>query len=150
MGRLLLLFIAVPAVELVLLVEIGKRIGTPSTLGLIVLTGALGAALARGQGLRVIGEIQTELGQGRVPGHTWIEGAMILVAAALLVTPGILTDAFGFMCLIPPVRHWISLRILARLRTGVVSGSFRVYRQESPGEREMKDITPKRPPSDPS
>lgn len=150
MGRLLLLFIAVPAIELVLLIEIGKRIGTPSTLALIVVTGALGATLARGQGLRVIGEIQSELGQGRVPGHTWIEGAMILVAAALLVTPGILTDAFGFLCLVPPVRHWISLRILTRLRASSASGSFRIYRQESRGEREIKDITPKKPPSDPS
>ena len=102
MGRLLLLFILVPAVELVLLIEIGSRIGTLATLALIVGTGALGAILARRQGLRTIRQIQRELEAGRLPTDSLMDGVLILVAAALLVTPGILTDA-------APVLLWVQL-----------------------------------------
>ena len=96
MGRLLLLFVLVPALELVLLIELGQRIGTLPTLGLIVLTGVVGASLARSQGLRVLQELQRETEAGRLPAEPLVDGALILVAGALLVTPGVLTDAFGF------------------------------------------------------
>jgi UPF0716 protein FxsA len=66
-GRLLLLFIVVPAVELGLLIEIGSRIGTVATLGIIVVTGVVGAALARRQGIGVLRRVQAELAEGRVP-----------------------------------------------------------------------------------
>ena len=67
MFRLLLLFIALPALELALLIEIGAQIGTAPTIGLIVVTGIVGASMARQQGLRVIGTVQQELGEGRLP-----------------------------------------------------------------------------------
>ncbi len=145
MGRLLLLFIALPALELWLLIEIGRRIGTLNTVAIIVLTGAVGAALARHQGLQVIGDIQGALERGRVPGEAWVEGALILVSAALLVTPGVLTDAFGFLCLIPGPRRALSRVILSRLQSGMRSGRFRVYTQgpmPPPEKREERDITP--------
>ncbi len=114
MGRLLLLFILVPAVELVLLIEIGSRIGTLATLALIVGTGALGAILARRQGLRIIRQIQGELEAGRLPTDSLMDGVLILVAAALLVTPGILTDAVGFACLMPASRRLIKIFLRSR------------------------------------
>jgi len=103
--RLLLLFVVLPAVELALLIELGSRFGTLHTLGLIVLTGVVGAWLARRQGLFVVREIQAELAEGRMPADSLVDGVMILVAAALLVTPGVLTDAFGFLCLVPAFRR---------------------------------------------
>ncbi len=128
-GRLLLLFIIVPAVELALLIEVGSRIGTPATLGLIVATGVVGAALARSQGLSVLGQVQRDLAEGRLPAGALVDGAIILVAGALLMTPGILTDALGFLCLLPGFRHLIKRVLWRRFESAVRDQqiSFSVY-----------------------
>lgn len=104
MGRLALLFVLVPAVELAVLIEIGGWIGTPATFLLIVVTGIAGAILARAQGVRVLRDVQRELDAGRLPGAALVDGAIVLVSAALLLTPGVLTDAVGLLGLIPPAR----------------------------------------------
>ena len=104
-GRLLLLFIVVPVVELVLLIEIGQRIGTLTTIGLIMMTGIVGASLARQQGISTLGRLRKDLDEGRLPAEAIIDGVLILVAAAVLITPGVLTDAFGLPLLgagVPP------------------------------------------------
>ena len=119
MGRLLLLFIALPTLELALLIEIGQRIGTPLTIGLIVLTGVVGAALARSQGLRVISEVQTRVARGELPTDSLVDGLMILVASALLVTPGVLTDLFGFLCLVPAFRAMVKREFVRRFERAV-------------------------------
>lgn len=123
MGRLLILFILVPAVELALLIELGRVIGTPGTLGIIVLTGAVGASLARRQGLRVLRDLQAESAAGRLPADSLMDGAIILLAGALLITPGILTDAFGFLCLIPTTRALGKRAIRRRFEQAVREGS---------------------------
>ena len=102
--RLLLLFTVVPIVELVLLVEIGRYVGLLPTLAIVMLTGALGASLARWQGLATLQRVQREMAEGRVPAGALMDGLLILLAGALLITPGLLTDATGFLLLIPPVR----------------------------------------------
>jgi len=107
MLRLLLLFTLVPAIELALLIEVGRRIGTLPTLGLILLTGFVGATLARYQGIAVLRRMQLELAEGRLPAASLLDGVIILIAAALLVTPGILTDAAGFALLVPLTRAGI-------------------------------------------
>ena len=119
MGRLLLLFVALPAAELALLIEIGSRFGTLHTLGLIVITGVVGASLARGQGLHVVRQIQREVDEGRLPAGPLVDGVMILIAGALLVTPGILTDTFGFLCLVPAFRSMAKRVLLRRLENAV-------------------------------
>jgi UPF0716 protein FxsA len=149
MFRLLLLFIGLPAVELALLIEIGRHIGTAPTLGLIAITGALGAALARGQGLRVLGEIRRELEAGRLPAGSLVDGVLILLAAAVLITPGILTDVFGFFCLVPGVRFLIKRELLRRFERAVAERRvhLEVYSNEAGPpvhERPMKDVTPER------
>jgi UPF0716 protein FxsA len=126
MGRLLLLFVLLPAVELALLIELGSRFGTLHTLGLIVITGVVGAALARGQGLHVVRQIQAEVAQGRLPAGALVDGVMILIAGALLVTPGILTDSFGFLCLIPAFRSAAKKRVLQRLEKAVAENRVHV------------------------
>ena len=89
MTRLLLLFVVLPTAELALLIEVGKRVGTGATLALIVATGIVGASLARRQGLGVVGVVQRETAAGRLPASTLIDGVIILLAGALLVTPDV-------------------------------------------------------------
>ena len=122
MGRLLLLFVLVPAVELALLIEIGARIGTLATLGLIVGTGVLGAALARQQGLAVLRRVQEELAANRLPTGPLVDGLIILIAGALLMTPGILTDGVGFLCLVPGSRTLIKRGLWRRFERAVREG----------------------------
>lgn len=125
MLRLLLLFTTVPLVELALLLWIGGRIGVLPTIALILVTGAAGAALARHQGLATWRRFQQALAAGRLPGSELVEGLLILVAGALLLTPGVLTDAVGFLLLVPPARRWIVRRTEVRLRARVVIGGGR-------------------------
>ena len=120
------LFIALPLAELALLIETGRRIGTPATIVLIVGTGVLGAALARHQGLGVLRTIRREIQARQLPASSLVDGAIILVAAALLVTPGILTDTAGFLCLVPPVRRALKAALWKRLQRMVGEGGWSV------------------------
>ena len=145
MGRLLLLFIALPAIELALLIEIGQRIGTLETLGLIVVTGIVGASMARSQGLRVIANVQKQLGRGEMPADSLVDGLMILIASALLVTPGILTDAFGFLCLVPAFRSRVKREVIRRFERAVEDNRIQVEALHfgQGGHREPpRDVTP--------
>jgi UPF0716 protein FxsA len=146
MARILLLFTLVPLLELALLIEIGRRIGTIATLALILITGVLGAFLARRQGLAVLQRVRSELHQGRLPGQPIADGVLILLAGAMLITPGILTDALGFACLIPATRRLIKAAIWRRLKSAIdrrqfnVSVDFREPRRGSPeGSRQPDD-----------
>ena len=121
------LFIVLPAVELALLIEIGQRIGTFETLALIVITGMLGASLARHQGLRVLEQVQVETQQGRIPGEALTDGVIILLAAALLITPGVVTDAVGFLCLIPLTRRLVKSVVWRWFERKVRSGQAQMY-----------------------
>lgn len=149
MGLLLLLFIVLPAVELGILMKLGQIVGLGPTIGLIVLTGLVGASLARSQGLAVFAKLQAEIQGGRLPADSMLDGLMILVAGALLVTPGVLTDIFGFLCLVPAFRALVKREIGRRIERAVeeqrlevhVSGfdeTFQVFDDRGP---EMIDIT---------
>jgi UPF0716 protein FxsA len=151
MANLLLLFIVVPALELALLVEVGSRIGTLATLAIIVATGALGAALARHQGLRTVRAIQEELASGELPAGSLVDGVIILLAGALLITPGILTDAVGFLCLVPRVRdaakRMLQRRFERAIREQRIHVTTQVFDAKGPGGP-IYDVTPERPPSE--
>ena len=109
---LLLLFVAVPLVEIYLLLEVGGIIGAAPTIGLVVLTAITGAALVRAQGFSTIRQVHRSMEAGEVPAVAIIEGIFLLVAGALLLTPGFLTDAVGFGCLIPPLRRALIVRFI--------------------------------------
>lgn len=146
MARLLLLFIVVPVVELALLIQLGKVVGLLPTLALIVLTGALGAFLARRQGLAVIGQVQKEMAGGRIPAGAVVDGVIILLAAAVLMTPGVLTDACGFLCLVPAFRRWLKGVLKQRFERAVERGdaTFTVgFGGRAYGGREVRDVTPR-------
>lgn len=105
--RLLLAFTVIPLVELALLLRLGRWLGAWETFGIVVVTGVVGAYLARREGARALERIQANMKQGVVPTQELVEGGLILVAGILLVTPGLLTDLVGFTLLIPPARRRI-------------------------------------------
>jgi UPF0716 protein FxsA len=122
---LLVLFIGVPLLELVVLIKVGALIGTLNTILLILITGVLGAALARQQGLGVISRIKEELSQGRSPSNELLNGVCILVGGFLLLTPGILTDVLGFALLTPPIREIVKKYLRRKLAQKWEKNNFR-------------------------
>lgn len=117
--RLVILFTVLPLVELWLLIRVGQHIGAGPTVLLVVGTGVVGAALARREGLRVLGRIQAELNAGRLPADRMIDALLVLVAGILLVTPGILTDIVGFILLIAPLRRPVRSFLKKQFRAGL-------------------------------
>jgi UPF0716 protein FxsA len=113
--RLLLLFTIVPLVELYLLISIGGVIGVVPTIAIVIGTGVLGAWLARWQGLAVLRRIQDEMAAGRLPTDSLIDGLLVLVAAGMLLTPGLLTDAAGFLLLVPGSRAMVRRAVAAAM-----------------------------------
>lgn len=113
-GKLLLLFTVVPLIELYLLILIGQAIGAGPTVLLVVLTGAVGASLARAQGFSVWARINREMNLGRFPGNELIDAVLILASGVTLLTPGVVTDVLGFLLLFPltrrPIREFLKRR----------------------------------------
>ncbi len=99
-----LLLVAVPIIEIALFIQVGGWLGLWPTIGIVILTAAIGTMLLRAQGLATLGELQRRLSTGEDPSATLAHGAMILVAGVLLLTPGFFTDGIGFLLLTPPVR----------------------------------------------
>lgn len=100
-----LLFIVIPALEIVVLVLSGKMIGVWPTFSLIVATGIIGAFLAKRQGLYTLERAKHELMNGRIPSDALLDGVCILVGGTLLLTPGFITDIAGFILLFPFARE---------------------------------------------
>ena len=113
--KLLLLFIVTPVLEMAILIELGKRIGTWQTIGIIVITGVLGASLAKSQGMRIYRNLRESLYNGELPHNHLIDGLLILVGGALLITPGILTDIAGFALVLPWTRKLMREKLKKRL-----------------------------------
>lgn len=114
LGRLMLLFIVVPIIELAILIGIAGVIDVWPTVALVIVTGAIGAFLTRYQGLRTLARFQESLASGRSPHVELIDGLLILVAGAVLITPGVITDVAGFLLLVPAVRGIIRERLRRR------------------------------------
>lgn len=125
LGKLLLLFIIVPMTELVLLVWIADRTSIWATLALVITTGVIGSMLARQQGVRAWRRCREAMAKGEMPAVEIQNGLMIAFAAALLLTPGIITDAVGLLILIPYTREWIrsylARRIAANFKVTVIN-----------------------------
>lgn len=104
---LLLLFVLLPLIELAILIEVGSRIGALPTIALCLLTAVVGGMLVRAQGVEVIRTLRRELDLGRLPVVEAFHGICLLIAGLLLLTPGFVTDAIGFLLLVPLVRSKI-------------------------------------------
>ena len=118
--RLLLLFTVVPLLELFLLVKLGTVIGIGPTVLIVIFTGVLGAWLARWQGLGVLRRLSEDMAGGRLPTNALIDGLLILIAGAVLLTPGLITDALGFLLLVPQGRAMVRKAVAARLEKSAV------------------------------
>ena len=124
MGKLLfLLFTVVPVLELWLLVEVGQLMGAGPTIGLVLLTGVIGAALAKREVLKVIREWQGAMAEARLPKDGVLSGLLVLVGGVLLVTPGMVTDVLGFSLLLPPTRRAIAAVVRKHLEKKIAQGS---------------------------
>jgi len=126
LARLALLFVVVPLLELILLIEVGRWVGLWPTIALVVGTGAAGAALARAQGLKTLWAFQKSSSSGQLPSQALQDGLAILVGGAFLLTPGLLTDLAGFLLLIPPTRRWIQRRVRQALIRRLEDGRIQV------------------------
>ena len=112
---LFLAFLAVPLIEIALFIQIGGAIGLWPTLGIVVLTAVLGTWLVRSQGAMALGQLRGSFSRLDDPTEPLAHGAMILVAGALLLTPGFFTDAVGFSLLMPPVRSAVFAYLRKRI-----------------------------------
>ena len=117
--KLLLLLTVVPFVELMILLRLAEWLSWEVTLGTVVLTGVVGAWLARREGIKALERLRDDLAKGTPPADALIDGVLILVAGAVLVTPGVLTDACGFALLMPPIRRWVRRRLAEAFRRRV-------------------------------
>ncbi len=124
--KLFLLFTLVPLTELYILLEIGSYLGAMNTILLIIFTGVLGAYLARLEGIRTIQQISKNLATGTMPAEELMDAVLIFGAGVVLVTPGIITDAAGFLLLIPYTRNIFKRWLRKKFDRMVATGNFQV------------------------
>jgi UPF0716 protein FxsA len=117
-GLLALLFLVVPIAELYVIVQVAGTVGIPETILLLVVISVVGAWLAKWAGLGVLRRLQITVRQGRVPSAELVDGALVLFAAALMITPGFLSDCLAILLLLPPSRAAVRRVILRRIRAG--------------------------------
>ncbi|MBN1760373.1 MAG: FxsA family protein [Chitinispirillaceae bacterium] len=127
--RLVLLFTLLPLAELFILLKVGAAIGLLNTIILVIGTATLGAYLAKRQGLETLNRIRQQLENGALPAEELIDGLLILIAAVVLITPGLLTDTFGFLLLIPQTRRWLKRYVKELFNNRISRGSMWVYRR---------------------
>lgn len=116
MGLIILLaMIAVPIGEIAVFIQAGDRFGLWPTLGAVIVTAFIGTALLRHQGFGTLRRIQESADRGEAPVAELFDGLCLLIAGALLLTPGFITDGFGFLLFLPPFRHLLGGYALAYL-----------------------------------
>ena len=125
MPYLIGLFIGLPLIEIAILVKLGDVFGFWPTIWLVGITGILGATLARSQGIAALTRIQAEVAAGRIPAEELIDGVLILLGGIVLLTPGLLTDLFGFSMMIPAVRVMLKDMLRKRFHTYTDKDTFR-------------------------
>lgn len=151
---LLIALIVVPMSELYLLIEVGRSIGAVTTIALVILTAIIGAWLLRWQGLVTLARVRESLDQGQLPAVEMVEGLILLVTGVMLLTPGFITDAIGFACLIPQLRRTFALMLASRLvvRAGgsgarpsqhgpyTIEGDFEVDNKDNKNNERLNDL----------
>ncbi|XOV88955.1 MAG: FxsA family protein [Pseudomonadota bacterium] len=154
----LLVFITLPIVEMFILIEVGSKIGALPTIGLVVLTATLGIWLLRLEGMATLARLQEKLARGELPETELLEGIMLLLGGALLLTPGFVTDAIGFACILPGLRRPLARWLLRRgllgavqvVRTRRSTGQGNAAGTTIDGEFTAEDAKPRvRPPGPP-
>lgn len=121
-------FVLLPLIELFILIQVGSWIGAAPTIGLVLLTAAIGILLLRQQGYATLVRAREKVAQGQVPAEEMLGGVFVAVGGLLLLLPGFLTDLVGICCLVPPLRRIFLKRLL---RPWLSSGL--VVRRQSQG-----------------
>ncbi len=127
--RLFLLFSIVPILEIYLFVLVGEEIGAANTIGIVILTAIIGAWLAKSQGALVLNRIRANLAAGVPPGDDMLEGALILVAGVVMLTPGFFTDTIGLILLIPSTRSYLRGWLGRKFRNWLAQGRVTIIRR---------------------
>jgi len=117
---LVVLFVLVPIVEIAVIIQVGQAIGVTETLLLMVAVSVVGAWLVKREGIGLWRRAQRQLDTGVVPGRELVDGMLIMLAGALLLTPGFVSDCLGVLLLLPPVRAGLRRLVIGRLRKRVV------------------------------
>lgn len=120
------LFFVVPLVEVYILIQVGSVIGAGWTILLVVLTAVIGVNLLRQQGLSTLMRANRVMEQGQIPAVEMLEGMVLAVGGALLITPGFFTDILGFLCLIPQTRRGFIRRLLLK---STIQSTYSVHRE---------------------
>lgn len=123
---LLLVFVAVPLLEIALLIKLGGAIGFWTTLAIVIGTAIVGTSIMHRQGLQAMIKAQDSLAEGKLPLESVVDGAFLLMSGAFLLTPGLITDTIGFLFLIPPLRQFLA-------RWGYNRFFARAGKQRAPG-----------------
>jgi UPF0716 protein FxsA len=151
-GLLFVLFVVVPLVELYVIVSVAQQIGAFPTLALLLTVSVFGAWLVKREGLGVMRRTQSMVQAGDLPAREMVDGALLLAAGTMLVVPGFVTDAFGLLLVVPPVRAFVRNRLIARwerrsggLGPGGLGARGRIVDVEFIG-----DVTPQGPTPSPS
>lgn len=131
---LLLVFLLIPVIEIYLFIQVGSLIGAGWTIFIIIGTAVLGAYLLRIQGISTFNRVQTTLNRGEIPAIEMVEGLILLIAGALLLTPGFFTDTVGFLLLAPPLRK--NLVIWALKNVNIMQTHQQHYTYEGQYHRE--------------
>lgn len=128
MRYLALLIIIIPAIDIGVLLVSGKTLGVFPTIALIIVTGVVGAYLAKREGLQTIKRAQEQLAYGQIPGESVLDGICILIGGTLLLTPGFITDVVGFLLLFPPSRKPFKYFMIKALRKRIERGTMKIIR----------------------
>ncbi|WP_341367756.1 FxsA family protein [Yoonia sp. BS5-3] len=151
---LLVAFIVIPMIEVALFIQVGGFIGVWWTLLIILATAIVGSYLVRSQGLRELGKLQQSLSNLKDPSEPLANGAMILFAGALLLTPGFFTDAVGLSLLVPGVRRtaYLWARERVKIKTFQMGGGAQSQQQaDQPSDTvidgEFEDLTANKKPT---
>ena len=144
-----ILLLAIPIAEIAAFIVIGGQIGVGWTLLMILVTAVIGTIMLRIQGLQLITHIRNEIDAGKVPARALGDGAMLLVAGILLLTPGFITDGLGFLLFVPPIRAAIWSFLASRITVAAGPAEFRFdedhsfHRQkEDPNAGPVVDLDP--------
>ncbi|HET8934542.1 MAG TPA: FxsA family protein [Polyangiales bacterium] len=126
MGKWILLFFALPAIDLFALVRLGRTIGAQNALLLSLVSAFAGVVLARAVGLRQLRQWRASLAEGRAPSQNVVDALLMLLASAWLVLPGVISDALALLLLVPALRRWLAARATARVLTAIQRGTMQV------------------------
>ncbi len=129
MPYLFLLFIIVPIMEIAVLIQVGGAIGGWTTIGIVILTAIIGTYMLRQQGVATLAKAQQRMRSGEMPAQQMLEGVLLLIGGVLLLTPGFITDFFGFCTLVPISRQFLANKLASGAMSNmnvVVGGSSSV------------------------